>query len=96
MFAARSGLIGPGYGGDGMKIAIMGAGALGGYFGARLAQAGHDVWFIARGAHLAAMQAGGLRVISPKGDMVLDPVQAVGDIPRLRTAVERAQEVDPQ
>jgi 2-dehydropantoate 2-reductase len=79
MFAARSGLIGRGYGGDGMKIAIMGAGALGGYFGARLAQAGHDVWFIARGAHLAAMQAGGLRVISPKGDMVLDPVQAVGD-----------------
>lgn len=62
-----------------MKIAIMGAGALGGYFGAKLALAGHDVWFIARGAHLAAMQADGLRVISPKGDMRVDPVQATAD-----------------
>lgn len=59
-----------------MKIAIMGAGALGGYFGARLAQSGHDVWFIARGAHLEAMQTSGLQVISPKGDLTLDSVQA--------------------
>lgn len=62
-----------------MKVAIMGAGALGGYFGAKLALAGHDVWFIARGAHLAAMQAKGLKVISPKGDMHVDPVQATAD-----------------
>lgn len=62
-----------------MKIAVMGAGALGGYFGARLQQAGHDVWFIARGAHLAAMRDSGLTVHSPKGDMVLDRVQATGD-----------------
>lgn len=51
-----------------MKFAIMGAGALGGYFGIRLAQAGHDVALIARGAHLAAIQKGGLRLRSPKGD----------------------------
>lgn len=62
-----------------MKIAVMGAGALGGYFGARLALAGHEVWFVARGAHLAAMQAGGLRVLSPKGDLELNPVKAVAD-----------------
>lgn len=62
-----------------MKFGVMGAGALGGYFGARLAEAGHDVWFIARGAHLAAMRATGLKVISPKGDMLIHPVQATGD-----------------
>jgi 2-dehydropantoate 2-reductase len=58
-----------------MKVAIMGAGGLGGYFGAYLAQAGHDVAFIARGAHLSAMRQNGLRVISELGDTYLtDPV----------------------
>jgi 2-dehydropantoate 2-reductase len=40
-----------------MRIAVIGAGGVGGYFGGRLAQAGHDVAFVARGAHLAAMRA---------------------------------------
>lgn len=62
-----------------MKIAVMGAGALGGYFGARLALAGHDVWFIARGTHLAAMQRDGLTVHSSKGDMLINPAQATDD-----------------
>lgn len=54
-----------------MKIAIYGAGGLGGYYGARLADAGNDVAFIARGAHLEAMQERGLQVSSPLGDMHL-------------------------
>jgi 2-dehydropantoate 2-reductase len=52
-----------------MRIAVMGAGAVGGYFGARLAAAGHDVAFIARGAHLAAMREEGLKVKSIHGDL---------------------------
>lgn len=59
-----------------MRIAIMGAGALGGYFGGRLAAAGYDVSFVARGQHLAAMQANGLRINSPNGDLVLPKVNA--------------------
>ncbi len=59
-----------------MKIAVMGAGALGGYFGGRLAQAGHEVWLIARGAHLAAMKADGLRIVSPKGDAHITDIRA--------------------
>jgi 2-dehydropantoate 2-reductase len=51
-----------------MKIAAIGAGGVGGYFGARLAQAGHDVSFIARGKHLAALQKDGLTLKSPHGD----------------------------
>ena len=47
-----------------MRVAVMGAGAVGGYFGARLAAAGTDVTFIARGEHLKAMQTRGLRVHS--------------------------------
>lgn len=62
-----------------MKIGIMGAGGLGGYLGARLAQAGHDVAFIARGAHLSAMRENGLRVISELGDAHLAHVTATGD-----------------
>lgn len=62
-----------------MKIAIMGAGALGGYFGGRLAAAGHDVRFIARGAHLQALRATGLRIVSPKGDLTLPHIQATDD-----------------
>ena len=48
-----------------MKFAILGSGAVGGYFGARLARAGQDVTFIARGAHLEAIRANGLAVKSP-------------------------------
>ena len=47
-----------------MKIAVYGAGAVGGYLGARLSLAGHDVTLIARGPHLAAMRANGVRVLS--------------------------------
>jgi 2-dehydropantoate 2-reductase len=47
-----------------MKIAILGSGAVGGYYGARLARAGHDVTFIARGAHLAAIRERGLEIKS--------------------------------
>jgi 2-dehydropantoate 2-reductase len=62
-----------------MKFAIMGSGAVGGYFGARLAEAGEDVTFIARGEHLAAMRRDGLRVKSIKGDLTLNPVKATDD-----------------
>ncbi|OWU84259.1 hypothetical protein ATO6_14600 [Oceanicola sp. 22II-s10i] len=62
-----------------MKIGVMGAGALGGLFGGRLAADGHEVWMIARGAHLAAMQANGLRILSPKGDAHLPDIRATGD-----------------
>jgi 2-dehydropantoate 2-reductase len=48
-----------------MKIVILGSGAVGGYYGARLARAGHDVTFIARGAHLEAIRARGLEIRSP-------------------------------
>jgi 2-dehydropantoate 2-reductase len=48
-----------------MRIAVMGSGGLGGYFGARLVQGGADVHFVARGAHLAAMRADGLRIEGP-------------------------------
>jgi 2-dehydropantoate 2-reductase len=54
-----------------MKIAAMGAGGVGGYFGARLQQAGHDVTFFARGRHLEAIRSGGLRIESPHGDALL-------------------------
>jgi 2-dehydropantoate 2-reductase len=52
-----------------MRIAVMAAGGVGGYFGARLAQAGHDVAFIARGRHLAAIRERGLVVKSAAGDI---------------------------
>src|SRR4029453_5231067 len=55
-----------------MKIAILGSGAVGGYFGAKLARAGHDVTFIARGAHLAAIREHGLQIKSAAlGDFVV-------------------------
>lgn len=59
-----------------MRIAVFGTGGVGGYFGGRLAQAGEEVIFIARGEHLRAMREHGLRVDSIKGDFVLQPVQA--------------------
>jgi 2-dehydropantoate 2-reductase len=62
-----------------MRIAVMGAGGVGGYFGARLAQAGHDVAFVARGAHLAAMRERGLTVRSALGDVHLPSPVATDD-----------------
>jgi len=62
-----------------MRIAIFGAGSVGGYFGGRLSQAGEDVVFIARGTHLNAMRTHGLRVDSINGDFVLKRVQATDD-----------------
>jgi 2-dehydropantoate 2-reductase len=62
-----------------MKIAVIGAGGVGGTFGAALAKAGADVWFLARGAHLDAMRTDGLRIISPRGDTHLVPTQASDD-----------------
>ncbi|MBB3142658.1 2-dehydropantoate 2-reductase [Halomonas organivorans] len=62
-----------------MRLAIMGSGGVGGYFGARLAEAGEDVTFIARGEHLAAMRRSGLQVSSPEGDLVLKGVSATDD-----------------
>ncbi len=59
-----------------MKIAVFGTGAVGGYFGGRLAESGQDVTFIARGAHLAAIREHGLHVTSIKGDFVIHPAHA--------------------
>ena len=56
-----------------MKIAVVGAGGVGGYFGARLAKGGEDVHFLARGAHLAAMRERGLRIRSVLGNLDLAP-----------------------
>ena len=54
-----------------MKICFIGAGAVGGFYGALLARQGYDVSFIARGAHLVAIQANGLRVVGPLGDFTV-------------------------
>ncbi len=62
-----------------MKVAIVGSGGVGGYFGGRLAAAGVDVTFLARGAHLAAMRRNGLRIDSPEGNVVLPAVSATDD-----------------
>lgn len=57
-----------------MRITVMGTGGVGGYFGARLANAGHDVSFVARGRQLAAIRENGLRVESPRGNLHLRKV----------------------
>lgn len=62
-----------------MKIAIMGSGGVGGYLGTRFAAQGHDVTFVARGAHLAAMKAKGLRLEDKAHPVTLDPVKATDD-----------------
>ncbi|WP_410568707.1 2-dehydropantoate 2-reductase [Amycolatopsis sp. cmx-4-61] len=68
-----------------MKFAIIGAGGLGGFFGARLAAAGHDVSFLARGEHLAALRERGLTVLGPDGEAATRPVHATGDPAQLGT-----------
>lgn len=62
-----------------MKIAVMGTGGVGAYFGGRLAQAGEKVYFIARGRHLEAIRARGLRVKSTHGDFYLERVNVTDD-----------------
>ncbi len=56
-----------------MRFAVLGAGAIGGYVGAALSRGGADVTLIARGAHLQAMRANGVRVLSPRGDFTARP-----------------------
>ena len=62
-----------------MRIAVIGAGGVGGGFGAALAKAGADVTFIARGAHLAAMKSQGLKVVGGRGETHVVPTQATDD-----------------
>lgn len=63
-----------------MKIAMMGSGGVGGYFGGRMAAGGADVAFIARGAHLDAIREHGLRIESPQGgDALIRPARATDD-----------------
>ena len=83
-----------------MRFAVFGAGGLGGYYGARLAQAGHAVSFVARGKQLEAMRAKGLRVLSPLGDLHLerprvssDPLE-LGEVDCVIVAVKSWQVVE--
>jgi 2-dehydropantoate 2-reductase len=62
-----------------MRVAVIGSGGVGGFVGGRLAQAGHEVVFLARGEHLRALQQRGLRVQSTDGDFELPTVQATDD-----------------
>jgi 2-dehydropantoate 2-reductase len=81
-------------GSSSMRIAAMAAGAVGGYFGARLAAAGHDVFFIARGANLAAIKKNGLTIESVHGDLhlakpnVTDDPASVGPVDIVLFAVK--------
>ncbi len=63
-----------------MKIAIIGTGGVGGYFGAKLVQAGHDVTFVARGNHLKAIQNNGLIIKSILGDFTVENLKATDNI----------------
>jgi len=77
-----------------MRIAVMGAGGVGGFFGAKLAAAGHDVAFIARGRHLAAMRERGLLIRSALGDVhiakprVSDEPETIGPVDVVLFAVK--------
>src|SRR6201746_1413369 len=62
-----------------MRIAVIGAGGVGGAFGAALAKAGADVTFVARGAHLQAMRDNGLRIEGGRGEPRIKPAQATDD-----------------
>lgn len=63
-----------------MKVAIIGTGGVGGYFGGKLAKAGNEVTFLARGAHLEALCKNGLIVKSPAGDFSVSPIKATDRI----------------
>ncbi len=69
-----------------MRILMVGAGATGGYFGGRLAQAGRDITFLVRGERLRQLQRDGLRIVSPYGDVTLAPklieAAALAHVPR--------------
>src|SRR5215218_7783221 len=62
-----------------MRVAVFAAGAVGGYFGGRLAEAGEEVVFIARGDHLRAIRERGLRVDSIAGDLLIEPDEVTDD-----------------
>jgi 2-dehydropantoate 2-reductase len=62
-----------------MRIAVLGSGGVGGYFGGRLAASGADVTFVARGAHLAALRQRGLRILSQQGDIHLRQIGVTDD-----------------
>jgi ketopantoate reductase len=73
-----------------MKWLVKGAGGVGGYFGGRLTQAGHEVWLVARGAHREALTRRGLRVSSILGDFEVTPagvVENVADAERADTVL---------
>ena len=80
-----------------MRIAVLGTGGIGGYFGGRLAAAGHDVTFLARGAHLEAIREHGLVVTSVAGDFtvesasVTDDVASIGKVDTVLLAVKTWQ-----
>lgn len=80
-----------------MRVAVVGTGAVGGYFGGRLAEAGSDVTFVARGAQLAALRADGLHVASIAGDFnvrpaqVTDRTETVGAVDAVLVAVKAWQ-----
>jgi 2-dehydropantoate 2-reductase len=63
-----------------MRIAVIGTGGIGGIYGAALAKAGADVTFVARGAHLAAIQENGLRVEGDRGETLIRPAKATDNI----------------
>ncbi|WP_344153850.1 2-dehydropantoate 2-reductase [Kribbella yunnanensis] len=81
----------------GLKIAVIGAGGVGGYFGGRLAAAGHDVSFVARGNHLAALRRDGLTVTSVAGDfriaapVATDDTTEIGEVDFVLLAVKTWQ-----
>lgn len=63
-----------------MRLVVFGTGGAGGYFGGRLANAGEDVTFIARGEHLRALRDDGLRIQTPTGEIAIRPAQATEDV----------------
>ena len=69
-----------------MRISVIGAGGVGGYFGAKLAQAGHDVQFLARGRHLAALRERGLRIQGEGEDFTVPAANATDDASQLKVA----------
>jgi 2-dehydropantoate 2-reductase len=72
-----------------MRFCIVGSGAVGGYYGAKLARAGHEVTFVARGAHLTAIRARGLTVRSQLGDFTISAraVERADEVPRVDVAI---------
>lgn len=63
-----------------MKIVVVGAGGVGGYFGGRLAEHGNQVYFVARGEHLQKIRSDGLKILSPQGDAHIESVNATDNV----------------